>query len=238
MDTKLRKSQTLLHANRTSARLFRPEVRVPGSILSFVPARGASKTAWVAEEVSRILSEAMGIAVLYADFDAHGYRWRSSEARRRPDGRVWGGLVTEVDGLGVLGARDVQPRQLGQLIESAREYYAFVCADLSEAKEPHQLEVLRASDGIFLVSNSDRASLLAVREKSESMRLIGSSERCGLLLTRDPNGVSASEAEDITGVPVCSLIDTPAQIEVFAGWLASSARTGRQAPALEYALAV
>ncbi len=225
----LRKSKTLLEANRAAGRLFQPGARVPGSILSFVPGHGGSKA--VAEDLSRILAEALGIAALLADFD-------SGEAPQRLDARTWGALVSEVDGLGVLGARQVHPRQVGQLLEYARDYYAVVCADLTHARESHALEVLRVSGGIFLVANSDHSSLQGVREKIAWLRSMDLDDRCGLLLARDPKGVSPREAEDLTGVPVCSLIDTGEQLAQLAMWLASANKAGATGQVCEYALAV
>ncbi len=54
------------------------------------------------------------------------------------------------------------------------------------------------------------------------MRSMGLSERCGMLLEHTPHGVSASEAEDLTGTPVCSLIENADQIQQLATWLASN----------------
>ena len=84
------------------------------------------------------------------------------------------------------------------LLDYARAHFAIVCADLTGAQESHALSVLRASDGIFVVSGTDGASIEGVREKMEWMRSMGLSERCGMLWNT-PHGVSASEAEDLTG---------------------------------------
>jgi hypothetical protein len=46
-------------------------------------------------------------------------------------------------------------------------------------------------------------------------------ERAGLLLAGEPGGSGPVEAEEITGVPVCSLIDTEKQLQRLAGWLVS-----------------
>ena len=94
-----------------------------------------------------------------------------------------------------------------------------VCADITEAKESHSLETLKASECIFIVSHSDRASLEMAREKREWLQSIDLSEQCGLLLDRVPGGVSSEQAEDITGLPMCSLVDRGEYIERLAGWL-------------------
>ena len=223
VDSKLRRSDTFSEANRLH----------PGSIFSFLPADGASRAGAVAQHVSRTLTEGPGKlgaalsgdrpAVLLADFDRRAYSvWSASEAPRRLDGRTWGAFVSHVDGIEVLNAREVHARQLAGLFDYAREHYDFICADLTGAKEAHGLEVLRASEAIFLVATSTHSSLEGVCEKSSWLHQIDLGERCALLLERVPNGVSAAEAEDITGLPVCSLIESDAQIRQLALWLHAS----------------
>jgi hypothetical protein len=128
----------------------------------------------------------------------------------------------------VLEAREVHPRQLPQILDYARAKYPVVCADLAGAKEAHALAVLRASDGIFLVADSNKASLAGVREKGAWLRSIDLGDRCGVLLERVPNGVDASAVEELTGLPVSSLIENQKQICQFACWLAAN-RDGRAA---------
>lgn len=231
----LRRSE--LNANRTGGVVS--EAPSPGSIFSFVPAHGACRAGAVAQQLSRSLSEGLGIAVLLADFDRRAYSvWSATEPPRRLDGRTWGAFVSEVDGTQVLNAREVPPSQLTALLDYARAHFAIVCADLTGAQESHALSVLRASDGIFLVSGTDGASIEGVREKMEGMRSIGLGERCGMLLEHTPHGVTASEAEDLTGTPVCSLIENADQIQQLATWLASNtaAAVGCESDA-EYAVA-
>ncbi len=193
---------------------------VPGSIFSFVPADGASRAGAVAQQLSRTLTEGLGDAVLLADFDRRAYSlWSPGEAPHRLDGRTWGAFASRVDDVEVLNAREVHARQLGPLLSYAREHYRVVCADLTEAKEAHALEVLRASEAIFLVANTSHTSLEGVCEKVSSLRQIDLGERCGLLLDRAPGGVSLEEAEEITGVPLCSLTESGAHIEQLARWL-------------------
>ena len=177
--------------------------------------------------------------MLLADFDRRAYSvWSATEPPRRLDGQTWGAFVSEVDGTQVLNAREVPPRQLTRLLDYARSHFAIVCADLTGAQESHALSVLRASDGIFVVAGTDGASIEGIREKMEWLRSIDLGERCGLLMEHTPHGVSASEAEDLTGTPVCSLIETAGQIHQLAKWLASnsSSAAGSEIDA-EYAVA-
>ena len=176
------------------------------------------------------MSEVLGVTVLLADFDRRGYPlWRAAESPRRLDGRTWGAFVSDAGGVPVLDAREVHPRQMRGVLDYACEHYHIVCADLSGAGEAHALEVLRASSGIFLVSGSDAASIEGVREKSEWLSSIGLSDRCALLLRRTAHGAGARGMEELTGLPVCSLIETAAQLGQLATWLAADT-VARAAP--------
>jgi hypothetical protein len=191
-----------------------------GPIYSFVPARGGSRAGAVAEQLSRTLTEVSGLSVLLAGFAAREYSlWNPSDSPRRLDGHTWGAFVFDSHGIEVLDAREVYPRQLRKVLEYAQQRYRIVCADVSEAKESHSLETLRASECIFIVSHSDRASLEMAREKREWLKSVDLSDQCGLLLDRVPGGVSSEQAEDITGLPMCSLVDRAEYIERLAGWL-------------------
>jgi Flp pilus assembly CpaE family ATPase len=235
----LRESEALLvDTNRTHANLE----RASGTIVCFVPAHGDSRAGSVAAQLSRALTEGLGRAVLLADFDARSSAlWnstlRSTEAPRRLDGRTWGAFVTEVDGMDVLDAREIHPRQLGRLLDHARERYSEMCVDLTGARAPHALEVLRASDAIFLVTDCDYASLEGVREKAEWLRSIDLSDRVGLLVRRSADSPDLDQVEDFTGLPVCSLIETDAQIGQLGRWLASVTASGVDQEAA-YAIAV
>ena len=168
--------------------------------------------------------------MLLADFDRRAYSvWRAGEAPRRLDGRTWGAFVSEVDGIKVLNARNVHPRHLGALLEYARVHFSVVCADLTGAQEMHALPVLQASDGIFLVSGSDHASIEGAREKMEWLRSMDLGQRCGILLERTRHGVGVAETEELTGTPVCSLVENFSQIAQLATWLAANsvARVGQ-----------
>jgi hypothetical protein len=210
-----------------------------GSIYSFVPAHGGSRAAAVAGQVSRTQRKTLGASVLLANFDARGYSpWRLGETLRRLDGHTWGALVSDVDGMSVLEANEVHPQQLRPVLEYARSHYSVICADLTSARESFALEVLRASDGIFLVAGSDLQSLEGVRDKRDWLRSLDLADRCGLLLTREREGANPGEAEELTGVPVCSLIETEKQIDNLAAWLAAGINRELDSNALEYAVAV
>ena len=193
-----------------------------GPIYSFLPAHGGSRTDAVSAQLSRDLSEVPGFSVLLAGFTAReDSLWNPTDSPRRLDGHTWGAFVFDSQGIEVLDASEVYPRQLRRVLEYAQRNYRIVCADLTGAKEAHSLETLRASECIFLVSHSDRASLEMAREKREWLQSLDMADQCGLLLDRVPGGVSSDEAEEISGLPMCSLVDREEYINRFAGWLAA-----------------
>ncbi len=184
----------------------------------------------VAKQLSRTLTEGLGGAVLLANFDSRGYSlWNATQAPRRLDGHTWGAFVNEEEGLETLDARETSARQLGRLLDHAREKYQVVCADLTGARPAHALEVLRASDAIFLVTDSDRPSIEGVLEKTEWLRSIDLMDRVGLLLRRSPDGLNADDVEDVTGLPVCCLVESEQHIQLLAQWLGNSHRSAAEA---------
>jgi Flp pilus assembly CpaE family ATPase len=205
-----------------------------GSVFSFLPANGASKAGAVAQQLSRTLTEGFGIAVLLASFDT---RTRSKfsppmETPRRLDGRSWTAFVSKFDGeadeIDVLDACDAHPRQLRPVLENVRGSYGIVCADLTGAKPAHVLETLRASDAIFLAGSCDPASLEALEEKIDWLRSVDLDRNCCLLLERSRNSREIEEVEELTGLPVCSLVENDRQVEQLAAWLAANFRAQRQ----------
>jgi hypothetical protein len=205
------------------------EVSGPGSIFAFLPAHSGSRAGAVAQQLSRTLSEGLGVTVLLADFDRSAYSaWSATEGPKRLDERAWGSLVSEVDSIQVLNARDVRPRQLRRLLEYARQQVHIVCADLTAAPAAQAAEVLRAAAAIFLVTGSDSKSLEGVAENMAWLRSAvftntDAADQCALLLEHAPNGANAAEAERQTGVPVCGLVENAAQIAQLATWLAANA---------------
>jgi hypothetical protein len=225
VESNLRISEVLQNDNHTHGNLE----RAPGTVVSFVPAHGDSKAGVVAKQLSRTLTEGLGGAVLLANFDSRGYSlWDASQSPRRLDGHTWGAFVHEDDGLETLDARETNPRQLTRLFDHAREKYKVICADMTGSRPAHALEVLRASDAIFLVTDSDHASMEGVLEKIEWLRSINLMDRVGLLLRRSPDGLGADQVEDLTGAPVCSLIETEGQLKTLAQWLASNTAVGEE----------
>jgi len=205
-----------------------------GSIFAFLPAHSGSRTGAVARHLGRTLAEGLGVTVLLADFDqgaaSASLAERAAETSPWPDARTWRSCVSEVDSVRVLNAREVKPRPLRRLLDYAREHVHMICADLSAAGEAQALEVVRAADAVFLVTGSDVASLKGIREKMDWLRSSApdSVDQCGLLLEHTPHGVSAAEAEERTGVPVCGFVDSASHVVQLATWLAVNALEPRR----------
>ncbi len=88
---------------------------------------------------------------------------------------------------------------------------AFVtCLDLADANTHAARKALRLSEAAFVVATSDAASLEDAR--GQSGRVAGEKVPCGLLLVPVIGGVTAAEAEQRSGLPVCGVLKTARQI--------------------------
>lgn len=193
-----------------------------GSVYAIAPAHGGANADSVAKQLSRELSEDYRLSVLLADFCTHGFPvWNPAEGPQRLDGRTWGAFVTPGEVLDRLEAREVHPRNISRLLEHARKRYTITCADLSEAKESSALEVFRHADSIFLVANSDLQSIEQTRYRAAWLRSMDLEDRAALLLNRVRGGISGAEAEDRTGLPVCSTVDSLRDLRRLAEWLST-----------------
>lgn len=194
---------------------------------AIVPAHGGSIADSVAKLLSQELSQSYRLSVLLADFCAHGFPvWNAAEAPQRLDGRTWGAFVKPGEQYDVLEAREAHPRNIKRLLQHARGRYRVTCADLSEAKESSALEVLRNSDSIFLVANSDPSSVEQARYRAAWLRSMDLDDRAALVLNRVGGGVSGAEAEDRTGLPVCAALDRTRDLRRLAEWLAAPLLAG------------
>ncbi len=203
------------------------ETEASNPVYTIVPAHGGSNADLVAKLLSRELSEGYRLSVLLADFRARGFPvWSAAGGPQRLDGRTWGAFVTTGEHYDTMEAREAHPRNISRLLEHARSRYRVTCADLSEAKESSALEVLRNSDSIFLVANSDRASLEQACYRAAWLRSMDLEERTGLVLNRVSGGVSGADAEDQTGLPVCAALDRSRDLRRLADWLAAPVASG------------
>lgn len=130
--------------------------------------------------------------------------------------------MVEQDGLDVLAAPDVNLRELAPLLDGARNDYGIIVVDLTAANAEQTEHVIGASEAVFIVSGADAASLAAVRARLSSLQAVQIEERSALLLQQEPDSLSASEAEETTGLPLCGYVDTDTQIRQLGRWLAAN----------------
>jgi hypothetical protein len=140
------------------------------------------------------------------------------------DRNSWGAFLTPGVPFDTLETKEAHPREIPRLLDIARKRYAVTCADLSGATQMAALEILRHSDWIFVVAPSDIASLGMARFKAEWLRSLNLGENSGLLMNRVPKGAAIPDAETLTGLPVCALVDYAVEMDRLAAWLAAPRR--------------
>jgi hypothetical protein len=165
-------------------------------------------------------AEDLGLAVLLADFNCdQSSLWKPMRELHSLNSFTRGALVRREGNIDVLNAASATVHKVALWMEYASREHDVVAADLSPASEEVALEVMHVATSIFIVSDSDRNSLALARDKAAWMRTHGMKDLCALLLRAAPGGLRPDVAEDFTGIPVCSLIDTPQQIRRLAAWL-------------------
>jgi hypothetical protein len=200
------------------------ETEVSGAVYSFVPAHGESDAGVVVRKLCRSISEER--SVLLADFCSKGYPvWGTPEAPQRLDRESWGVFLSPGTPPGTpfdtLATREAHPREIPRLLDHARAKYGVTCANLTGATQVAALEMLRHSDWIFLVAASDALSLERARYKAEWLRSLNLAGNSGLLMHCVAGGAGVSEAEELTGLPVCALLDHAEELDRLAVWLAA-----------------
>lgn len=205
----------------------------PGLIYSFVPAHGESRAGEIQQQLNRIWTEDLGLTVLPADFDCSRFGSmrtvvlnlsedvRCSHGVRRLDGKTWGAFLRPENGCEVLDASQAEPQETKRLLDFARQRYDIVSVNLAGAREGHFIEAVKESTSVFFVSASDRESISTVCDKLAGLRSLRLESTAALLLDRVPGGLATDAIEDITGIPVCSLIDSIALVDRVAIWLAA-----------------
>lgn len=194
----------------------------PGAVYAFVPAHGESATGLVVKRLCRSISEDQGLSVLLADCYARGFPvWGTPEAPQRLDRKSWGAFITPGQSFDTLETREAHPREIPRLLDHARMRYGVTCVDLTGATQVAALEMLRHADSIFVVAASDAASLKMANYKAEWLRSLQLEQNSALLIQRVPGGVAVPDAEDLTGLPVCALVDQTAELDRLAAWLSA-----------------
>jgi hypothetical protein len=129
------------------------------------------------------------------------------------------------------GLSGLAPEKIATLLERARFSHDIVSVDLTEAREPQALEVLRASSAIFIVSTSGQAALEMAGRKIAWLGTFGLRERCGVLLTRVTGGLRADQAEEVAAAPVCGLAESGDHLHRLAHWLGAGLGNRSSRPA-------
>ena len=165
-------------------------------------------------------AEDLGLAVLLADFNcAQSSLWQPMRGLRSLNSFTRGAVVRREGNIDVLNAASATVHNVALWMEYASREHDVVAADLTPASEEVALEVMHVATSIFIVSDSDRNSLDLARDKASWIRTHGMKDLCALLLRATPGGIRPDVAEEVTGIPVCSLIDDIPQIRRLAAWL-------------------
>jgi len=98
--------------------------------------------------------------------------------------------------------------------------FSITCADLSLANPGQEWLAVNQSEAVFIVTSTDPVSMEEAREKAAWLRAIKPDDACGLLLLGTSAGASPSEAEDITGLPVCAVLRNDRDLDQLARWFA------------------
>ena len=168
--------------------------------------------------VDRPVRAAAPAATIYSFMPAGGTDRARRESRwiiRQLTDAIEAGLAAEADGRTVLLA-DFS----GTPMNSTS---SITCVDLTDANPGQAREAIRASDAVFVVSTSDPASIEEASAQGAKLQSVLSSllrvETCGLLLVPAAQGVSPSQAEERTGLPVCGMLESPNHIDQLARWI-------------------
>jgi hypothetical protein len=186
------------------------EAPAPAPLYVFVPAHGESRIAAVHHGLGRILAEDLGQSVLLAEFcpaqSNEGGEIRP--CRRGPDFPD-----LEIQTLTAL-------EDAAGWLEQARRRFDVILADVSQASPSETEQLMRHADAIFFLARAEPGSLHLLRDRLSVLRRWGVQGKCGMLLIPVPNGLRPDLAEELTDLPVCSLVETASQLKQLAGWLA------------------
>jgi MinD-like ATPase involved in chromosome partitioning or flagellar assembly len=147
--------------------------------------------------------------------------------------RLWPHLVSQSAGIEVIhcgkpgGGFYAEPGSIQRVAEFLRYQYELTCFDLSGQLEQHSLDLMRASDRIFLVCTPHPSSLQFAREKMDYLAEHHLQDRVSIVLNRQSKrgGISVDEVERFVGAPVAFAFDeAPGEALRFN----SSSRRGQQ----------
>ena len=210
------------------AEIGRPRL---SQLYSFLPGKGGSGASTLACHFSAALGRAVAPAVaqgkasriLLMDLDLAGgvgrylFDTKNSytlaeliESGVILDGAYWPRFVTRIDALDVIiggranPRRPLMPAHVRPMLEYAVDRYSVICADLTGNWEAFALEVLRQSEGIFLVCCTDLCSIRLAQERMRLLEQFDLGRRVGILVNRftDRLSISTGRIADEIGAPV------------------------------------
>jgi hypothetical protein len=109
------------------------------------------------------------------------------------------------------------------LDSQAEQLSSITCVDLEDADPAEARLAIDVSEAIFVVSATDPASLEDARAQAAWVRYVQGSlhrdDTCGLLLVPVAGGLTAAQAEESVGLPVCGVLGSPGHIALLARWI-------------------
>ncbi len=101
---------------------------------------------------------------------------------------------------------------------------SITCVEMDDADPAKARLAIGVSEAVFVVTATDPASLEDARAQAAwvqyVLRSLHRDDICGLLLVPVYGGLTAAEAEDSVGLPVCGVLKTESHIAQLARWIA------------------
>ena len=202
----------------------RINVQPKGRLIVFLPAHGGSGASTAALHVADAISRLGGGKVLLMDFDSHSgalefrtqlkTEFNLADALRRDGGldqHVWRRLAARWRGIEVLAppSESFLPPEIYQrmsfVLESARDVYSWVIADLPPAIYTSCLDVLGQAESVYLVCTPEPVSLHLAHRRSRELRRLGLAKgSLKLIVNRitPEHRLKPEEVQELVEIPV------------------------------------
>jgi pilus assembly protein CpaE len=152
----------------------------------------------------------LGITSFVLKLDVTNSIMDALENAGRMDQNLWGQLISERDGLEILGSAPGQPgvqvplESFQSILKWARRQNGVVVVDLPGTMEDFEIAVLQKAGTIFLVCSPDLVGLHMARQTIQRLHSLNLLDRVSVLLNRvdKRTGLSIRDIEGILGLPV------------------------------------